>query len=74
MCPTLPGVTHSQLSYTNVVVAGQLEFDTVASFVCEEGYFLVGDRTRTCIGNGLTTTGTWTGSDPTCEGLFYCPN
>ncbi len=45
-------------------------FDTVASYSCVNGFGLSGGGpTRTCGGDGSTTTGMWSGSIPTCEGV-----
>ena len=37
----------------------------VLTYLCEEGFTLVGNRQRFC----SKTTYTWNGSDPTCEGI-----
>ncbi len=68
ICPALADVSNSELSYAIPDSSGEVVYSTVASFVCLDGYYLVGSQTRTCTGNGLTITGTWTGSNPTCEG------
>ncbi len=69
ICPALADVSNSELSYDS---SGEFVHSTVASFVCLDGYYLVGSGTRTCTGNGLTITGTWTGSNPSCEGKYEC--
>jgi len=35
----------------------------MATYFCDEGYDLVGDNNRVCQADG-----SWTGSDPTCDG------
>ena len=49
-------------------VGGMLDFDVVATYQCDLGYALVGDMTRNCTGDGSSTTGAFTGEQPTCEG------
>lgn len=38
------------------------DFGSVATVVCNKGYYLIGERRRTCMG-----TGEWDGQEPTCE-------
>ena len=40
-------------------------FGQTATYSCNTGYTLVGDSTRTC-----QTTGNWSGSAPSCEGVL----
>ncbi|KAH3695294.1 hypothetical protein DPMN_082751 [Dreissena polymorpha] len=40
---------------------------TAIEFVCDRGYKLRGQSTRTCQANGI-----WSGIAPTCE-LIFCP-
>ena len=40
-------------------------FGQTATYSCDTGYSLVGDRTRTC-----QASGSWSGSAPTCQGTF----
>jgi len=39
---------------------------TTVIYMCEEGFVLIGNQYRTC----NFTTWTWTGTDPTCEGIM----
>ena len=41
---------------------------SVATYSCDPDYTLVGQRTRTCEDTSGGTTGTWSGTPPTCEG------
>ena len=45
---------------------------SVATFSCNVGFALVGQTNRVCedTNGGTVTTGTWSGSAPTCEGEF----
>ena len=40
-------------------------FRQTATYSCKTGYSLVGDSTHTC-----QATGIWSGSAPTCEGVY----
>ena len=50
--PNNGGVTYSETTY-----------QSVATYSCDTGFELVGDRTRTC-----SAEGTWSGSQPGCRG------
>ncbi|XP_078581987.1 sushi, von Willebrand factor type A, EGF and pentraxin domain-containing protein 1-like [Branchiostoma floridae x Branchiostoma japonicum] len=58
--PTIPA---------NSIVDGpeSLAYGDVITFVCNDGYHLTGDSTRTCQADG-----TWSGNPPTC-GVVQCP-
>ena len=43
---------------------------TVATYICDEGFALVGDETRTCVVVGAGVTGEFSGAAPTCERMF----
>ena len=43
------------------------EIGTVATHVCDDGFSLVGDMTRTCMDDDQADTiGVWSGTAPTC--------
>ncbi len=42
-------------------------FNAVANYNCDTGFSLVGDQTRTCTGDGNSTTGAFDRLPPTCE-------
>ena len=52
---------------TNLLTLG---LGSVANYSCNTGLGLVGQTTRVCedTNGGTVTTGTWSGSAPTCEG------
>ena len=45
-------------------------FGTNATYSCDGGFFFEGNEVRTCIGDGLSPTGSWTGANPICSGTF----
>ncbi|XP_064407220.1 P-selectin-like [Halichondria panicea] len=47
-------------------------FNAVANYNCDTGFSLVGDQTRTCTGDGSTTTGAFDRLPPICEPIT-CP-
>ena len=40
--------------------------NTVATYICNPGYALTGDMTRTCQADGM-----WSGAAPTCDGEIH---
>ncbi len=41
----------------------------MATYSCDIGFGLSGDVMRTCGGDMSNSTGVWSGSEPTCEGI-----
>lgn len=37
---------------------------SIAMYICDPGYELVGEETRVCLPNG-----SWSGEEPACEGM-----
>ena len=66
-CGTLTDPANGQVNHTAGTTMGQ-----TATYSCNTGYNLVGNRTRTC-----QAMGNWSGSVPTCQGMLlhsvYCP-
>ena len=60
-CGSLTDPASGQVDLTSGTTFGQ-----TATYSCNTGYNLVGDSTCTC-----QATGGWSGSAPTCEGMFY---
>ena len=60
-CGNLTSPANGQVDLTSGTTFGQ-----IVTYSCNIGYNLVGDSTRTC-----QATGVWSGSAPTCEGMFY---
>ena len=45
------------------------EFNSQATYTCDTGFDLLGNNTRTCQADG-----SWTSTDPTCEGTLLRMN
>ena len=60
VCPSL-SLTNGMISYSDPT----LGVGSVATHSCDPGYTLNGGNTRSCQSDG-----SWSGSDPTCEGLI----
>ena len=59
-CGSLPDPANGSVTHTVGTSLGQ-----TAIYSCNTGYKLVGDNTRTC-----QATGNWSGSPPTCQGMY----
>ena len=63
-CGNLSDPANGSITLTAGTTLGQ-----TATYSCNTGYTLVGDRTRTC-----QATGEWSGSAPTCQGVYVSFN
>ncbi len=62
-------VGNGSLGYSPDAEAFPFEFSTVAMYYCDDGYYLVGNRVRTCGGEGYTLdSGLWNGTESDCLG------
>ena len=59
-CGNLTHPANGSVNHTAGTTFGQ-----TATYSCNTGYNLVGDRARTC-----QATGNWSGSAPTCQGMY----
>ena len=59
-CGNLTDPANGNVTHTTGTDVGQ-----TATYRCDTGYNLVGDRTRTCQARG-----NWSGNAPTCQGMF----
>ena len=67
-CPPLNDLSNGTVTYN--VESDNLEFGTQAIYSCDNGFSLVGNTTRTCTGDGSSTTSSFDGEAPTCEGEY----
>ena len=61
-CGSLPDPANGQVGQPAGTSLGQ-----IAIYSCNTGYNLVGNSTRTC-----QAIGNWSGSAPTCQGVYVC--
>ena len=59
-CGNLTDPANGQVDHTAGITLGQ-----TAIYICNTGYNLVGDSSRTC-----QATGNWSGRAPTCQGVY----
>ncbi len=68
-CPFLSNLGNGSLTYSDLHDQNSsYAFNVVATYSCNTGFSLVGNSNRTCTGDGNSTTGAFSGMDPTCEG------
>ncbi len=68
LCPSLTGLTNGLLAYNSIADENSaFSFNVVVTYTCDTGFSLVGGSTRTCTGDGSSTTGAFNGVAPTCE-------
>ncbi len=65
ICDFLRPINNGSLSYS---APAPYEFNTMVFYSCNEGFFLEGDVTRMCMGDGESVTGSWSGGTPVCSG------
>ncbi len=65
-CPSLTGPANGRVNISIGAHGVTLGLGAMATYTCNTGYGLVGVATRTCVSSG-STSGTWSGSIPTCE-------
>ena len=59
------------VSYTpRSVTDGRYRINTVATFQCDDGYYLSGTNSTTCESSGFLIAN-WSEQTPTCEGFYY---
>lgn len=67
MCGSLPSLTNGSIIYSTDSIS-PYEFATMAMYICDTGFGLIGDVTRTCNGDDSSPDGMWTGQAPSCDG------
>ncbi len=68
-CPPLSNPTNGSVSYSNV--PGQNNSFSMATYSCNSGFALVGNKIRNCSGDGSSSIGDFDGLAPNCEGSYY---
>ncbi len=75
-CPALTNPSNGSVSYGGSLSNSDssYSFNVTATYNCNTGFSLVGgNNTRTCTGNGSSTTGAFNGVSPICERELYIP-
>ena len=61
-CSALRSLGNGRINYTHSTLEnGAFPVGTIASFTCNEGYFLIGSEAASC-----QTSGTWNANTPSC--------
>ncbi len=68
--PSNGAVTYNSTASEN----GDFDLFVMATYNCDTGFFLVGDNSTTCTGNGSSIIGAFDGLVPICEGISYNNN
>ena len=68
-CPPLTAPTNGFVTYNSSTSDenGNSAFNAMANHSCDTGFVLVGNNTRTCTGDGSSTTGVFDGEAAFCE-------
>lgn len=66
-CPALSAFANGDITYAPDTTA-PFEFLSIATHSCNIGFFLTGDETRSCGGDGSSAVGVWNGTASTCSG------
>ena len=73
LCSETPALGNGRVSITPNNDSPYYGLGSVATYSCNTGFVLVGQTTRVCddTNGGTVTTGTWSRSEPTCEGNSF---
>ena len=66
-CTSLSPISNGMISYSRGTT-NPFDFGTIATFVCDDGFFLDGSMTSTC--GGTAPVGLWDESSPICSGTI----
>ncbi len=62
----MPEILNGSISYA-VDIEDPFDLGTIATYMCDDGFILVGDEERNCtVGVAGSAVGRWTGTQPTC--------
>ena len=70
LCPELPVLGNGTITIVPGNTSTTLGLGFTATYSCNTGFVVVEQTTRVCqdTNGGTVTTGTWSGSEPTCQG------
>ena len=69
-CEPLPNIVNGSIIYAEDTIANY-ELGTVATYLCDDGFFLMGEDQRNCtVGDGTSAVGVFDKPLPTCIRKF----
>ncbi|XP_064399001.1 uncharacterized protein LOC135345497 isoform X2 [Halichondria panicea] len=73
-CPAVPSPSNGSTNFSGSSAnqIGNYIFNVVATYICDTGFSLVGNSSRTCTGSDNSITGSFDGQTPICEAII-CP-
>ncbi len=66
-CNSLPQVSNGVISY-GPDTTSPFDYGTIATYLCNEGYYSTDMLVRSCSGSGSSVEGFWVGQEPLCQG------
>ena len=69
-CLPLTSIVNGRINYFTDTTS-PLDFNTVASHLCDTGYGIEGDVDRICSGDGSSPVGVWSSTATTCGGTYF---
>ena len=66
VCDELEALENGMIVYAPDSTGPEYDLNTVATYLCDEGFELVGDETRTCEDAGAGVSGEFSGTAATC--------
>ncbi len=67
-CTSLSPIVNGMIVYSPDVTS-PYDFGTAATYSCNDGFYLDGEQSRNCAGDGTNTIGTWDLTAPICTGM-----
>ena len=71
VCDELETLENGMIVYAPDSTGPQYDLNTVATYICDEGFELVGDENRTCEDVGAGVVGEFSGTAATCEREYH---
>ncbi len=68
-CPGVPTPNNGNIDFGGASLDENSTyiFAVVATYVCDTGFYLVGNDSRICTGDGMSVNGSFNGTAPTCD-------
>ncbi len=67
VCSDIPAPDNGRITYSTDTTS-PYDFGTVATYVCNTRFGLVGVGSRSCVGDDTSLVGSWSETGSTCEG------